>query len=151
MIVPALLPAVAVLTYLAAAAGGAPPDLTGIAALITAGIGVVGFVATAFRGRSNNKRVEEVEQAAGYVKGFDALVRRLQEEVEESREEQKAARVQWAAEKLEHLETVRSLRAELRESLAEHSVTRGKLAQLQGQIRGFLTADQWAEFRSHIE
>ena len=49
-----------------AAASTAPPDLTGIAAIVTAGIGVVGFLATLIRGKMNNQRVEEVEQAASW-------------------------------------------------------------------------------------
>lgn len=69
--------------FILAVTGSSPPDFQGLAALITAGVGVVAFLASLFRGKKSNKRFEEVEEAASYVKGFDALIKRLQEEIED--------------------------------------------------------------------
>lgn len=135
---------------LAAAAAGSPPDLTGLAAIITACVGVVGFLATLIRGRKNNQRVDEVEQAASYVEGFDALIKRLEAEIEELHVEQRGERKQYAEEKERLLEIIRGLRAELSESLASHAVTRGELAELQGQVKGFLDPQLYREFMKHL-
>lgn len=133
-----------------AAASTAPPDLTGIAAIVTAGIGVVGFLATLIRGKMNNQRVEEVEQAASYVKGFESLINRLKEEIEDVKEEQIEERHKWAQEREDMLETIRTLRSELRETMAEQAVTKGQLELLRGQIRGFLSTKDYEEFQKHI-
>lgn len=144
--------------YLLAAPGAAllattasnPPDLTGIAAIITAGVGIVGFLATLFRGKQNNKRVEEVEQAASYVKGFDALIQRLQGEVEGLHRDMEAERGKWESERDGLLMTIRTLRTELRESMAENATTKAELVELRGQIKGFLNAQQYEEFKKHL-
>jgi len=133
-----------------AAATNSPPDLTGVAAIVTAGIGVVGFLATLIRGKKNNQRVEEVEQAASYVKGFESLINRLKSEMEEVKAEQVEERRKWTQEREELLETVRGLRTELREMMAEHAVTKGQLEMLRGQIRGFLSTKDYEEFQKHI-
>lgn len=134
-----------------AATGSTPPDLTGIAAVVTAVIGVAGFLATLVRGRANNKRVEEVEQAASYVKGFDALIKRLQEEIEDLHTEISTERNKWAQEKAELMETIRSLRNELQERAAKSSLTQSELMELRGQIKGFLTAAEYEEFTKHVQ
>lgn len=134
-----------------AATGSSPPDLTGIAAVITACIGVAGFLATLWRGKANNKRVEEVEQAASYVKGFDALIKRLQEEIEGQRAELTAERTKWQAERVELMNTISKLRNDLQESISHNTATKAELMELRGQIRGFLTQDQYEEFRRHAE
>lgn len=135
---------------LVAAASSAPPDLIGIAAIITAAVGVVGFFATLYRGRANNKRVEEVEQAASYVKGFDALIARQQKEIETLQHEMTESRNIWAREKTELLTTVLDLREQLQKSIASNSVTRSELTELRGQIKGFLTSAQYEEFQKHF-
>lgn len=134
-----------------AATGSTPPDLTGIAAIITACIGVAGFLATLWRGKANNKRVEEVEQAASYLKGFDALIKRLQEEIESLHSEIATERVKWTQEKTELMETIRTLRNELQAKAATHSLTQSELMELKGQIRGYLTPEQYEEFKHHAE
>lgn len=133
-----------------AAAANAPPDLTGIAALITALIGVIGFLATLIRGKKNNQRVEEVEQAASYVKGFESLINRLKLEMEEVKKEQSEERSKWRKEREDMLDTIRVLRTELREMMAEQAVTKGQLELLRGQIRGFLSTKDYEEFQKHI-
>jgi hypothetical protein len=125
-------------------------DLTGVAALITAMVGVGAFVASFFRGRKNNARVEEVEEAASYVKGFDALIKRLQEEIETLHGEMTTERDKWSQEKYELLHTVRNLRTELQESVATNTTTKSQLMELKGQIRGFLTSQQYEEFTKHL-
>lgn len=134
-----------------AAAGGSPPDLVGIASVITACVGVVAFLATLVRGRANNKRVEEVEQAASYVKGFDALIKRLQEEIETLHNEISVERKKWAEEKSELMATIRMLRNELQEEVVKKSITKSELMELRGQIRGFLTTEQYEEFQRHAK
>lgn len=133
-----------------AVTSGSPPDLTGIAAVITAGVGVTAFLATMFRGKKNNKRVEEVEQAASYVKGFDALIKRLQEEIEDLHGEISTERTKWATEKSELMDTIRKLRNELQESIAANATTRSELMELRGQIKGFLNAKEYEEFQKHF-
>lgn len=133
-----------------AATGSPPPDLTGIAAIVTACIGIAGFLATLWRGKANNKRVEEVEQAASYVKGFDALIKRLQEEIETLHTEISTERTKWAQEKAELMETIRSLRNELEEKAAKNVLTQSELMELRGQVRGFLTTEQYEEFNKHV-
>lgn len=118
--------------------------------MITAGVGVIAFLASLFRGKKNNQRVEEVEEAASYVKGFDALIKRLQEEIEDLHSEISTERNKWAQEKAELLATIRALRNDLQESMANNTTTRSELMELKGQIRGFLTADQYEEFTKHI-
>lgn len=122
-----------ILTYLSiATASGAPPDLTGIAAIITAAIGVFGFLYTVIRGRS--PKVTEVEQATSYVR----LVDRQDEEIETLRRE-----------KRELQELVSTLRSEVREVRAEVSTTKGELSELKGQIRSYLSPEQYADFSRH--
>lgn len=133
-----------------AVTGGSPPDLTGIAAVITAGVGVTAFLATLFRGKKNNKRVEEVEQAASYVKGFDSLIKRLQEEIEDLHSEISTERNKWAIEKSELMNTIRTLRNELQESIAADTTTRSELMELRGQVKGFLNAKEYEEFQKHF-
>lgn len=133
-----------------AVTGGSPPDLNGIAAIITAGVGMIAFLATLFRGKANNKRVEEVEQAASYVKGFDALIKRLQEEIEDLNGEISIERTKWATEKSELMETIRTLRNELQESIAANATTRSELMELRGQIKGFLNTKEYEEFQKHF-
>lgn len=128
----------------------APPDLAGIAALITAGVGVIGFLATLFRGKRNDKRVEQIEQAASYVQGFEGLVNRLQEEVDDLRHELNSERTKWREERQQLLNTIATLRTELQESAAQHAVTRGELAELRGQIRGFLSEADYERFTKGI-
>lgn len=123
-----------------AGSSGAPPDLTGIAAIVTAAVGVIAFLGTLFRGYKNNQRVREVEQAASYVKGFDALIKRLQNEIEELSSDHEQDRKKWEAEREVLLRTISELRNENYE-------TRGQLAELRGQIKGFLSAQQWEEFQ----
>ncbi|MGH2939568.1 MAG: hypothetical protein ACRDPE_15780 [Solirubrobacterales bacterium] len=139
------------LPFLIAAAASTPPDLTGIAAIITACIGVVGFLATFARGRANNKRVEEVEHAASYVKGFDSLIDSLQAEIDAVRKDQKDERDQFGAEREAQLEVIRRLRGELSEAVATQAVTRGELAEVKGQIKGFLDPDQYEAFLEHLD
>lgn len=134
-----------------AATGAAPPDLAGIAAIITACIGVVGFLATLFRGKANNKRVEEVEQAASYVSGFEGLIKRLQEEVEDLHKEMSTESDKWTKERIQLLETIRTIRNELQEQIMTNNVTKSELAVMLGQIRGFLSPAQYEEFRKHVE
>lgn len=133
-----------------AATGGTPPDLTGIAAIITASVGVIAFLASLFRGKRNNKRVEEVEEAASYVKGFDSLIKRLQEEIEDLHSEIATERTQWAQEKSELMNTIRELRNELQQSMADKSTTKAQLMELRGQIRGFLSIKEYEEFTKHL-
>lgn len=133
-----------------AVTGGQPPDLQGLAALITAGVGVIAFLATIFRGKKNNARVEEVEEAASYVKGFDALIKRLQEEIEDLHGEIQTERGKWASEKAELMNIIQTLRTELQESMAANATTKSQLMELRGQIRGFLTNKQYEEFTKHL-
>src|SRR6476469_7716499 len=128
----------------------APPDLTGIAALITAGIGIVGFLATIFRGRQNNKRVQEVEQAASYVKGFDSLIKRLEVEMKQLRKDHESERMKWITERESLERTINNLRTDLRTQTAKNYETRGLLQELRGQIKGFLNAQQYEEFQKHL-
>jgi outer membrane murein-binding lipoprotein Lpp len=129
----------------------APPDLTGIAAIITAGIGVVAFLATFLRGRRNNQRVQEVEQAASYVKGFDALIKRLESEIKQLRNDHDSESRRWQTEKENLRRTIDRLRSELKSAIADNLETRGHLAELRGQIRGFLNEQQYEEFQKHLK
>ncbi len=129
----------------------APPDLTGLAAIITAGIGVFAFLISVWRGRQNNQRVQEIEDAASYVKGFDSLTKRLKEEIHEMRQEQQLERSQWARERLQLEETLGQLRIELNQQIASNYTLRGELAELRGQIKGFLNAQQYEEFQKHFQ
>lgn len=133
-----------------AVAGSSPPDLQGLAALITAGVGVIAFLASLFRGKRSSKRFEEVEEAASYVKGFDALIKRLQEEIEDLHSEIATERSKWAQEKAELLSIIRELRNDLQQSVVDKSTTKSQLMELRGQIRGFLTSDQYEEFTKHL-
>jgi hypothetical protein len=139
-----------VLTILAAVTGS-PPDLTGIAALVTAAVGVIGFIVTLVRGRANNKRVEEVEQAASYVKGFEALVARLQDEINVLRDESSVLRQKQQANMAEFENAIGGLQITLRETEAALRSKEGELAQLRGEVRGFLSADEYESFQSHSE
>lgn len=132
-------------------ATGSQPDLAAISGIITAVVGLVGFIASVFRGRANNKRVEEVEQAASYLKGFEGLTKRLQEEIADLNQDIDKERSQWSKEKIELLETIRGLRNELQEHMLNNSVTKNELIELRGQIRGYLTHDQYEEFKRHVE
>lgn len=134
----------------AAATTAAPPDLAGVAALITAGVGIIGFIATLFRGKKNDKRVEEIERAASYVEGFDALIKRLQEEVRDLHEEMASEQTKWKAEREGLLVTIRTLRSELQEQIAGNAVLKSELVELRGQIKGFLSAQQYEEFTKHL-
>lgn len=126
-----------------------PPDLTGLAAIITAVIGVVGFFATIYRGRQNNKRVGEIEDAASYVKGFDSLTKRLREEMQDMREEHKQERAQWSNERGNLEEAISKIRVELNQQISENYKVRGELSELHGQIRGFLNTEDYNEFKKH--
>ena len=64
-----------------------PPDLIGIAAIITAVVGALGFAGAYWKGWRNSQLIDEVEQSASYVKGFDALIKRLEQEIHQLREE----------------------------------------------------------------
>jgi uncharacterized protein HemX len=141
--------------------GGGGPDLTGIAAIITATVGIVGFLATLLRGKKNNQRVEEVESAAHYIEGFDALIKRLQDEIQDLhgeidaneakwQGEKEQIRRQWTAEKEALLTTIRELRTDLQEQIAANNVLRSELIELRGQIKGFLTKTQYDEFAKHL-
>lgn len=134
-----------------AATGSPPPDLAGVAAIITALIGVAGFFASLWRGKANNKRVEEVEQAASYVKGFDALIKRLQEEIASLKGEMTQERAKWAKEQEELMRTIAALRTELQDSISHNTASKAELMELRGQIRGFLTQQQYEEFKRHAE
>lgn len=129
----------------------APPDLTGLAAIITAGIGVFAFLISIWRGRQNNQRVQEIEDAASYVKGFDSLTKRLKEEIDELRQEQNTERLQWTKEKLHFEDIVGQLRVELNQQIAANYTLRGELAELRGQIKGFLNAQEYEEFQKHFQ
>lgn len=144
------------LTIAVIAASSAPPDLVGIAAIITAIVGVGGFVATLIRGSNNNKRVEEIEESASYVKGFEALVHRLQGEIDELRTEHREQTREWRKEREQLERTIQSLKAELREVTAEAALTTAQLkqaqlelTQLQEQIRSFLSPEEYEEFKGH--
>lgn len=141
--------------------GGGGPDLISIAAIITAGVGVVSFLATLFRGKKNNQRVEEVESAAHYIEGFDALIKRLQNEIKDLHGEMDANEAkwqgekeqiqrQWTAEKEALLTTIRELRNDLQDQIADNNVLRSELIELRGQIKGFLTKTQYDEFTKHL-
>lgn len=150
MVVSFLYIATCVVSGILLATTGTPPDLTGIAAIITAGVGMIAFLASLFRGKKNNKRVEEVEEAASYVKGFDALIKRLQEEISDLHTDIASERTLWAQEKGELMDTIRVLRNELQTSMAENATTQSQLMELRGQIRGFLSAQQYEEFTKHL-
>lgn len=126
------------------------PELGNVAAIVTAVIGVIGFIGTFVRGRLNHKKVEEVEQAASYVAGFDSLIKHLQEEIDEISTTQEEERKKWTTEKAHLLATIGTLRSELQESIAANHVTKGELAELRGQIKGFLNAKEYAEFEKHL-
>lgn len=143
--IPALL-----IGLIVAAAESGGPDLTGIAAIATATIGIIGFLATLLRGKRNNTRVEEVEQAASYVQGFDALIKRLQAEIEVMHTEMDQRQRQWNSEKDGLLLTIRSLRSDLQEQIAGNTVLKSELVELRGQIKGFLSKQQYEEFTKHL-
>lgn len=128
---------------------GTPPDLTGIAAIITACIGVVGFLATLFRGKNNNKRVEEVESAASYVKGFESLIDNLQSEIKDLRNDVRASQQSNEAAREEFEGKFRVLNDELTDALIAKRTMQAELLELRGQIRGYLNTEQWDEFNRH--
>lgn len=148
---------IGVLIAAATGTSSPPPDLTGIAAVITAGIGLIGFVATLWRGRKNNQRVSEIEDAASYVKGFDTLTKRLREEIDDLEEKmeklegsQNEERERWFQERNQMQETISNLGLELKEQVINTGTTQAQLSELRGQIRGFLNAKQYNEFQKHI-
>lgn len=140
-------------TFFVLAASGTPsppPDLTGLAAVITAAIGVFGFLATLWRGRENNKKVGEIEDAASYVKGFDSLTKRLREEIEEIHESNRSDKAQWEQERRGYQEALSKLQVELSEQRSANYQVRDELSTLRGQIRGFLSAEEYDEFTKHL-
>ncbi len=139
------------LIFVVHTAAPAQPDLAGIAAIITAIVGVVGFVATLVKGRHNNKKVEDVEQAGSYIKGFDALIKLLQGEIAELTAERNEAAREFVADKAHLLDTVQALRTQVSEAEARAAVTRGELAELRGQLKGFLEPEQYERFIRHID
>ena len=147
----AYLIAVPIAVVIAVATGGSSPDLTGIAAIITAAIGVAGFLATLWRGKANNKRVEEVESTTSYLAGFESLIKRLQEEVEELHGELSTTRSDWNREKQVLEDQIGELKAKITSGHLSETELRSELLVLKGSIRGFLSADQYAEFQKHLE
>jgi len=123
-----------------------PPDLTGLAAIITAAIGVVGFFATIYRGKKNNARVSGIEDAADYVKGIDALTKRLREEMDDMRSEHKHERAQWIEEARTLHAQIDQMRRELNEQVVENYKLRAELATIREQMKNYLTETEYEEF-----
>ncbi|MBS1863038.1 MAG: hypothetical protein JSS68_15155 [Actinobacteria bacterium] len=121
------------LIYLTVSSSSGGPELTAIAAVITAVAGFIGLIWTIFKGRN---RRDEVEQAGSYIRGVEGLIRRQEEEIGELRRERK-----------ELQDDVSNLRSEVREAKTEATSIRGELSELRGQIRNFLSPEQYEEFK----
>jgi phage shock protein A len=125
-------------------------DLTGIAAILSAGIGCVGFVATMLRHKKTKATVAEAQQAASYVAGFNTLITRLQEEITELRQSHDEEHENWARERAQLQRTIEKLKTDLTQAIAEGAELRGQLAELRGQIKGFLNQQQYEEFKRRL-
>ena len=148
--VPLSAASVAVITQTPITSPAAPTDLTGLAAMITAGIGAFAFIISIWRGKQNNQTVQGIKDAASYVHGFEAVIKRLEEEIDELREQQGRAAEEWEREREQLKATITTLQRELDRQTASNFTLRGELAELRGQIKGFLNAQEYEEFQRHF-
>lgn len=144
--------AIAIVSFLVSAATGTPPppDFTGLAAMVTAGVGIVAFLISLWRGRENNKKIQGVEDTASYVKGFEALVNRLQTEVTTLSSELSGDRQQWAKEKQQLQEIIDRLRSDLTKQIASNMNLRSEIVDMREQIKAWLSAEEYDEFKKRF-
>lgn len=151
-IVSAIVVTVAMLVFAAGqtVAPAAPLDLSGIAAMIMAGVGVVSFLISLYRGRKNNKKVGEIEDAADYVKQIDSLTKRLRDEVEEIRQEQHEERNKWIEERSLLQGQLEQLRKEHSDQVIENYKLKAELSKIKELLQKYLDPQEYEDFTKHL-
>lgn len=147
------------LFVLAAATGTPPPgpDLTGYAAVGTFILGAIAFIASIVRGRKNNAKIGELEDAADYVKEINSQHESLRGEIAQIRKEHKDERSQWIEEKSVLQSQLTELRKELQEQVIDNYKLReenrklvGEIDRILKQLKQYVSTEEYEEFTKKV-